>query len=75
MSYNNYDIKEKNNDWEIIYENDEKKELDDCASDILYDIIDDSIKKSEEKGDFEISYIDFYINDINFKIFHVLYLN
>lgn len=68
MSYNNNDFKDENNDWELIYENDEKKELDYCASDILNDIIDDSIKKSECKEDFEINYIDFYINDINFKI-------
>ena len=68
MFYNINNYKEKNNDWEIIYENDEKEKLNYCASDILYDIIDDSIKKSEDKDDFEIKYIDFCINDVNFKI-------
>lgn len=68
MSYNNNDYKEGNSDWEIIYENDEKKELEYNMNDIINDVIDNSIKKSDKKDELEIDYIDFYINDINFKI-------
>ena len=68
MSYKNNDFKEENDDWEIIYENDEKKELEYNMNDIINDVIENTIKKSDKKDELELDYIDFYNNDINFKI-------